>query len=1084
MKIKNKLTLTFLFVSFLNISASHFSPDNEIKTIQTLPRKPQGATLDIEVTKVKTEKINGFIDEKNKKIKIDFSDKKNENAKKLSVEEKQYDVFVFDDPNDISFFSNTGTKNRRSILKLPKLYDYNLDESNNNIISVNYENKPETLYVGIRDKNNNEIKKIYSVDTMITPVAFTVENSIILASPFAVSNSLTKAYPMNKVGEFYAETSPGGGNEVNAWKAKGVLGSAAIMGNYGLLEDDRWENGEITITANGYELPAYLFGNEIKKIERIKVSNNSSYLAFKNLAGTEVSPSKPAEREIPRITLFLSQYESPSKHLDVGFPAIGGWNRKQQTIMLSIKNSYNQEQKTYIHIPPLDLEAFYDNAGSSIKIDNTEGNIDTLSFWKNTASVTAPTYEHEHQGAQITLSDKENAGNFSEDFKGQLVYLGTIKTKENIPAPYIQKLENNTSEIIYDGGFFKLTDEITGETISGNVLFGENANNATSVSLKLAEVITAKKVYLLLQKNTLKNGTFTVTAKKGTLPGERVSILTITESNNPFNPVIENIIDKLTITLTKIPEPFKVKNVINLSNPVALTGTSTNLTSSQGIYPLNISGSFTAKNYSGEDPVGCKGVIANQGYIEGGTLGSYGLIKNEDWRTGRVSISGEINGMRMGFSPEQYDSAIKGVQLIQNLEPHAPYFQFYGTSLNNVIVPSAEKKWLPSSSFFYATTPFISQSKSKSGGSTYLSFGFAKWNYKLNRLLLKYSLRSVDGNTFDRFQETYINIPPFEPEAYYDNVNSSIKIDGTNQNIDTMNFWSSSSNTASYNHNVNGKAIHSGAEIEKVLENNSSNTMIELGTIRARDLFYASDSQGDILKFYSSGTPITLIDSTNSENKINGQIIIKVNNGEYSEYNAKNLITQNATIYLKLSEALSESKSGDFTLTAGMNTNILRLGLKASANIQSDIYDDIISKITLKISPPNLSFIVDYQPKVLDFGKILKGKFNANEAKTRINITYDNEKLNGSNLIYELERDGGSKGSYYNDFKLYQNGDKVSENFATTDIWLGKESIPNKNEPNKRTIDLNGILKSISDKAPVGNYTNTVNIVVSLEEAL
>lgn len=181
MKIKNKLILTFLFISFLNIRASHFSPDNEIKTIQTLPRKPQGATLDIEVTKVKTEKINASIDEKNKKIKIDFTDKKNENAKELISEEKQYDIFVFDNPNDISFFSTTGKKDKRSALKLPKLYDYNVDKKNNNVISINYEEKPETLYVGVRDKSNNKVVKIYNTSK--------IELDIVANSSFIIDYS-------------------------------------------------------------------------------------------------------------------------------------------------------------------------------------------------------------------------------------------------------------------------------------------------------------------------------------------------------------------------------------------------------------------------------------------------------------------------------------------------------------------------------------------------------------------------------------------------------------------------------------------------------------------------------------------------------------------------------------------------------------------------------------------------------------------------------------------------------------------------------------------------------------------------------
>ncbi|MHA4986088.1 hypothetical protein [Cetobacterium somerae] len=931
MKIKNKLILTFLFISFLNIRASHFSLDNEIKTIQTLPRKPQGVTLDIEVTKVKTEKINASIDEKNKKIKIDFTDKKNENVKKLVAEEKQYDIFVFDNPNDISFFSTTGKKDKRSALKLPKLYDYNVDEKNNNVISINYEEKPETLYVGVRDKNNNEVVKIYN--TEITPYEtfqVVISNGLAINNPVLLSTTSTVyAYPFRKNNgslirpEIIKSGDAGDGTQPGT-KYSASENSLEPISTYGMIEEFNWTLGN-NLTVSGYPLSNFE-GISVTRVDRIStiparlrfmngnadISNNVSYKKWNRSAAANISA-------------FLIQGDKPQRHLLFG---MNSWDLSKQLVYtqfaapLTPPTSIGSYQQTYISIPPFDPEAYYDNISSSIKIDRTLTNNGTANpnmstFW---SAGLRPNYNHppNHTGDHIQKTDVQN----------KTIELGTIKIFNSTDIPQIAsdqlgkplKFHAPTSKITLSDG--------SGNTITGNIFIEGNLSEITA-----EEARTVKKVYLELDE--LKNGTFST--------ADNIEILRLgLQTDNIF----DDIISKITLTIAA-PVNVQVKNAINLSNPVALTSSSDNLTSGEGIYPLNIGGNFTAKNYSGGAPTGYQGVQAIQGYIDGGNLGSYGLIENANWTTGQINVSGIIKNnlpiSSISFLPSSYVNGMSIVERTQDSSLQRSYFRFGATVAANTVDPPPEKKWF-STSVTSSIWPFLSESGS--GSSSYLSFGFIKWNYKINQLILKYTL-SANSNSY---QETYINIPPFEPEAYYDNVNSSIKIDGANQNIDTMNFWNSSSATnPSYNHNVNGKTIHAGAEIELT---NPSDTMIELGTIRARDLFYASDFQGDILKFYTSGSSIDLIDSTNNTNKITGQIIIKVNGAEYNEYAAKDLIIQSATVYLKLPGALPSSKFGDFVIASDSTKNILRLGLKAGGIITNDIYDDIISKITLKIPVP------------------------------------------------------------------------------------------------------------------------------------
>lgn len=72
-----KIIYSFLFFSLFTIVFSQ----EEIMTVETLKRKKE-ATLDIEVTKIKSIPLLGIIDEENKKIIFDFKELKAEAKRK------------------------------------------------------------------------------------------------------------------------------------------------------------------------------------------------------------------------------------------------------------------------------------------------------------------------------------------------------------------------------------------------------------------------------------------------------------------------------------------------------------------------------------------------------------------------------------------------------------------------------------------------------------------------------------------------------------------------------------------------------------------------------------------------------------------------------------------------------------------------------------------------------------------------------------------------------------------------------------------------------------------------------------------
>lgn len=167
----------------------------------------------------------------------------------------------------------------------------------------------------------------------------------------------------------------------------------------------------------------------------------------------------------------------------------------------------------------------------------------------------------------------------------------------------------------------------------------------------------------------------------------------------------------------------------------------------------------------------------------------------------------------------------------------------------------------------------------------------------------------------------------------------------------------------------------------------------------------------------------------------------------------------------------------------GTLKNIINLGIAANGG-KLDVFYNLSSRI--KIVCENPSFILEYSSNDLDFGKIIEKQFNANEAKATIKMKYDNDSKNKKSN-YKIKKEDGTLDTIYQNFKLFLNGlNHPNNTFILSDIWLGNERIPNSKNPEKREIDIHGILKKSGefDLAGPGMYRNTINIVVTLEESL
>lgn len=166
-----KIIYSFLFFSLFAIVFSQ----EEIMTVETLKRKKE-ATLDIEVTKIKSTPLQGTIDEENKKIIFDFKELKAEaKRKKIRIDENNYDIFLVEKLDKL-WENKNGT--RKEIVQSKNLA-YKVSEKNGEkYLEISYEVKPENIYIGIINKNTKSMEKVFKgeLNTKITGTSKGIEN--------------------------------------------------------------------------------------------------------------------------------------------------------------------------------------------------------------------------------------------------------------------------------------------------------------------------------------------------------------------------------------------------------------------------------------------------------------------------------------------------------------------------------------------------------------------------------------------------------------------------------------------------------------------------------------------------------------------------------------------------------------------------------------------------------------------------------------------------------------------------------------------------------------------------------------------
>lgn len=147
-----------LFFLITTLSSSHFSPENEIKIIETLPRKER-VTLDIEVTKIKSQPIVGVLDKNNKHITINFSNIKNSKQYKIITEESSFSLFITNNLDNLSSYSSNKSKLNKKVF--PK---YTFEKIDDKVIKINFEEQPDKLYIIILNKNTDTIHNVFKVN--------------------------------------------------------------------------------------------------------------------------------------------------------------------------------------------------------------------------------------------------------------------------------------------------------------------------------------------------------------------------------------------------------------------------------------------------------------------------------------------------------------------------------------------------------------------------------------------------------------------------------------------------------------------------------------------------------------------------------------------------------------------------------------------------------------------------------------------------------------------------------------------------------------------------------------------------------
>ena len=965
-----KYMSVIFFIFFITSISAHFSPEKEIKTIQTLPRKPH-ATLDIEVTKVKSQEIMGQIDEKSKVITVDFSEILNNQKNKMNIDRSQYEVYPIEDLGVLQFTKNISLFNKiiQNKFQVTKI---------NASISINYENKPEKLYLGIFNKSTNNIDKIYKVNYFSSKLEATMTKNFYLENPIYIrSGNQVNQENISKIDGIYrfglTKSHPNSTAE-NTFNYKIKIDNGFSDDNlHGLpTYGDKGGNENIpqfALLNLGNSDPGIAVFS-YHRLGSSPILNNSKYALYKSTnsfsnGNAYLNTSLYKYDDGNTIVRFVVFGDYGYNSYRSGFEIIK-WDLNAKTITFrlgwntSIPNYYYMNW--IINIPQFDIKSYYENIFPQITIGS---NI--------TKNITLKEASDGVLLGTVKLKDKNTLSNLATDSHGGMRFVGNNNvTLSNANKTingtiYMTPVETDTTGV-NSNTYFSNTDRST----ALNVYF--KLNNATNLETDLEYSSNTNR---LLKLEVVNKNNFNIEI----INNLRIKILKEEKSANLLfkNPLPKAYgSNKGVFSLSSI-DTSEIKNPIGIaSNPGTLSITSNIIKSSLGYSQYNF---------------------------------KHKIAIWFDWGTPTATTIRE-------FFQVDSDGKIKGThekeQSVAGDMPGAYERDWIKYSINNGILSIGMKEW--------RTYQKGSNPANPSGEYT-MKIAHFKDDITIDDWISEDLALAVDSYN--------ISFETLKPEIYY-NESNSIKLGGTQQIQLPRNI----------------RQISLGKVSVK------PNTQIDRELLKGSSLYPIPD-----FSFYSTNEKI--IFKADDGSIIEGQV--EINGDSKTDESGRDV-----TLHI-LTDKIDSKK-----IYIADNALLGKLGTPAN-KVSDEVFYSIINRLELILED---SFIVDYNVDDLDFGAAIANNKAYNEAKTTLNLTLADDIVNPT-LSYAIKTSPTTTNNYYTNFKLHPNGVEISDDFVTTDIWLGNE-VKDNNNLQKRSIDINGKINDISN-AQIGTSTKLYQNIVEIE---
>lgn len=1034
-----KVLFIGLFLLIATISQSHFSPENEIKTIETLPRKSH-ATLDIEVTKVKSQPIVGNLDKKNKNIIIDFSTIQDNKQNKMIIDESNYSLFATNSLDNLPSYSSN--KVRVKSQTAPK---YSFEKIGDKIIKINFEEQPEQLYIGVLNKSINSVDKVFKVNINEPSLTDVTTRRMFINNPVYLSNNLTGVYGFNGgTSNFLPSNLPG-----SRYSAKFLSPPPTPYG----LESAGWTNNP-TVTLSG-TLNGTSIGNFNPTSGNNSILKKSQYIWFKNSSGAEtpfkdtsISTNTTSSLLIPKFSNIGG--ESGSGYVGISFSK---WDLKQHQFILKIIDQNNQSgniENIEINIPPLDPRSYLDTVTVPVStiLNNAWIRPGALGLeagvWANTNS--SPTYNLKEANRAAIVGESR-----SKDSKTDVNLLGVFKIWDKSTLPQITpndlKFEISTATIT-------LTSSIdNNRKIIGTLYLGDSIGNNIGTTTLLAE--NARNFCYLWLKITTFPSTITGTTTDETFVAE------ISKNNNPaffLKLGTSSLISKMSLTLDhRFPGSMRT---LLINNPIYISKDPRT-----GVYGFN-------QGYNAS-PTGINNTKHTANFY-----GARGIIK------GRLNMSTTSDPpSTYGLSPYwTYDNPHTGDKVLQFFDgkgfetvefnhDSTKYKDtrdigkkiFKDSNKNSTILENFSNK-----SHSFSGVDLTARYANIDGNNGYLGIGLDSWNLKGTGFTFMYS------NVWNAVDGVRVRVAPFDPEAYYDNSNSSIKLDNQNTNIDTTKFWNTSNigndySSVTYNH------THTGTSMEKNIDLANISQGIELGTIKILPTTDIPQIASDVvnpskpLKFYTADN-ITFVDQNDSENSFRAKIYIIKGNNKFTELKASEARELNRVVL----EFLDPPEIGNYVVNK--NKPILKLGIGED----TEFNDEIISNLKINITTCANALLIEtlnnygqWEPvkrnATFDHGRVIAGQdiaepiLHKNFRVRRL----DNSSLGTINFNLTVSNSNAP---------LKFKESIIDHKFIST---IDNGTPTNKTRNFKITSEIQN--PKISNSLPVGVYQKTSNLIIHIQ---